>query len=39
MAVIGALCTRVLEYFIPDVKIFFFAGCNAEKLVHFCPPV
>jgi len=26
-------------YFIPDVKIFFFIGCDAEKLMHFCPPV
>ena len=30
---------RCPVYFIPDVKIFFFAGCNAEKLMHFCPPV
>jgi len=30
---------RCPVYSIPDVKIFFFAGCNAEKLMHLCPAV
>ena len=25
--------------FILDAKFFFFDGCTAEKLMHFCPPV